>query len=42
LFVYVEKERLVSGAGKIEYWQRRSVKRKEVEEGSRSERKCSL
>jgi hypothetical protein len=30
LFVYLEKERLVSGAGKREGWHRRRMKRKEV------------
>jgi hypothetical protein len=39
LFVYLEKERLVIGAEKIEGWHRRSMKRKEVEDGSRIERK---
>jgi len=41
LFVYLEKERLVGGAGKIEGWQRRSMTRKEVEDGSRIKRKGS-
>jgi hypothetical protein len=41
LFVYLEKERLFSGAGKIEGWHRRSMKRKEFEDGPRVERKGS-
>lgn len=41
LFVYLEKEHLVSGAGKIEGWHKRNMKRKEFEDGSRIERKVS-
>jgi len=39
LVVYLGKERLVGGAGKEEGWNRRGLKRKEVEDGSRIERK---
>jgi hypothetical protein len=41
LFVYLEKERFVTGAGKSEGWQRRGMKKREVKEGSISEGNCS-
>ena len=39
IVVYFEKERVISGAGKIESWHRRIMRRKVVEDGSRVERK---